>query len=55
MKTLFIPFDMQPGKYMIEIVIVSRVSHESLIKLAIEGRNNEGWYPMGEIKIRENE
>jgi hypothetical protein len=40
---------------MIEIVIVVPVSYESLIKLAIERRNNEGWYPTGEIKIRENE
>jgi hypothetical protein len=54
-ENLFIPFEMQSGKYMIEIVIVSPVSYESLIKLAIERRNNEGWYPTGEIKIRENE
>jgi hypothetical protein len=51
-ENLYIPFDMQPGKYQIEIAIVSPVSYEPRIKLAIGGRNNEGWYPIGEIEVR---
>jgi len=52
-ETLFVPLDIPVGKYQIEIAIVSPVSFEPRIKLAISGVNNDGWYPMGDILVED--
>jgi len=54
-EKLFIPFDAPIGKYRIEIAVIAPVSHEPRVKLAIDGKTNDGWYSMGEIQIRETE
>ena len=51
---LFIPYDAPLGKYYLEIAIVAPVSYEPRVKLAIEGRTNDGWYSLGEIEIKES-
>ncbi len=53
-EMLYIPHDMPTGIYKIEIAIVSPVTHEPRVKLAITGINEEGWYPMGEILVQDN-
>ncbi len=53
-EKLYIPNDMPPGVYQLEIAIVSPDSFEPKVKLAIEGINKEGWYPMGEIEVQKN-
>ena len=50
-EILYIPHGMQPGNYNIEIAIVSPVSFEPRVKLAIAGINEDGWYPLGEIIV----
>ena len=52
-ETLFVPLDIPVGKYQIEIAIVSPVSFEPRIKLAISEVNNDGWYPMGDILVKD--
>ena len=52
-EKLYIPFDMPLGKYQVEIAIVSPVSYEPRVKLAIEGITADGWYPMGEVEVKE--
>lgn len=49
---LYIPADMPAGKYQLEIAIVSPVSFEPRVKLAIAGVNKEGWYTLGEIEVK---
>ncbi len=51
-EILYIPNDMPVGTYQIEIAIVSPVSFEPRVKIAIDGINTDGWYPMGEIIVR---
>jgi len=53
-ENLFIPFDAPVGKYHMEFAIVSPVSFEPRVKLAIEGKTDDGWYSIGEIEIKEN-
>jgi hypothetical protein len=53
-EKLFIPFDTPLGKYRVEVAVVSPVSYEPRVKLAIDGKTDDGWYSMGEIEIREN-
>ena len=51
-EKLYIPHDMPLGKYRLDIAIVSPVSYEPRVKLAIEGVIDDGWYTMGEIEIK---
>jgi hypothetical protein len=53
-ENLYIPFDMPVGTYQLEIAIVSPVSYEPRVKLAIKGVNADGWYPMGDIQVGSN-
>ncbi|MEQ6120832.1 DUF4832 domain-containing protein [Reichenbachiella sp. MALMAid0571] len=50
-EKLYIPYDMPEGTYAIEVALVSPVSYEPRVKLAIAGVNKEGWYTMGEIQV----
>jgi hypothetical protein len=52
-EKLYIPYDMPLGKYQLEIAIASPVSFEPRVKLAIEGKTDDGWYRMGEIEVKE--
>jgi hypothetical protein len=49
---VFVPLDMPAGIYQLQIGIVDPQSHEPKVKLAIEGRENDGWYPLGKIEIK---
>ena len=53
-ENLYIPFDAPLGKYQLEVAIVSPASFEPRVKLAIEGKTDDGWYHIGEIEIKEN-
>ena len=50
-SSIFIPLNMPIGNYELQIGIVDRQSHVPKIKLAIEGRDAEGWYTIGNITI----
>ena len=54
-EKLYIPHDMPLGKYQVEIAIVSPVSYEPRVKLAIEGITTDGWYSIGEVEVKETE
>jgi hypothetical protein len=49
---VFIPYDMPEGEYDLEIGIVDPQSHEPKVQLAMEGRDAEGWYSIGKMKIK---
>ena len=50
--SVFVPRDMPSGVYQLQIGIVDLQSHEPGVNLAIEGKNKEGWYPVGKIEIK---
>lgn len=50
--SLSLPRDLPAGVYHLEIAIVSPLSHEPSVKLAIGGRQKNGWYSMGEIQVK---
>ena len=52
-NAVFLPGDLPAGEYDVQIGIVDRWNYEPRVKLAIEGRGEDGWYPMGQIKITE--
>jgi Domain of unknown function (DUF4832) len=52
-NTVFIPHDMPVGTYEVQISIVDRWKYEPRVNLAIEGKEADGWYQLGEIRITE--
>jgi hypothetical protein len=49
---VFIPLDLPVGEYNVQIAIVDKLKHEPRIKLAIEGRLEDGWYQLGKVKVK---
>jgi len=49
---VFVPADMPPGEYDLGLAIIDPDTAEPKVKLAIEGRGEDGWYYLGKITIR---
>jgi hypothetical protein len=50
-STLYIPPDLKPGKFRLRIGILDPRTEIPAIKLAIQGRQSDGWYDMGDIQV----
>ena len=48
---VFIPLNFTPGYYDLQIALVDASTRKPKIQLAIEGKNKDGWYQLGKIKI----
>jgi len=51
-NSFFIPEDFPAGEYDLQVGIIDRLNHKPVVKLAIEGRDSEGWYSLGKIQIK---
>ncbi|MFO7668449.1 MAG: DUF4832 domain-containing protein [Bacteroidales bacterium] len=49
--SVFVPGDLPSGTYQVQVAIVDRWNFEPRVKLAIEGRGEDGWYQLGQIQI----
>ncbi len=49
---IFLPADMPAGDYDIQIGIIDPQSHKPKVKLAIEGKDIDGWYTLGTIEVK---
>ena len=54
-ENLYIPLDAPAGKYRVELAIVSPVTYEPRIQIAIDGKTDDGWYFLGDVEIKEND
>jgi hypothetical protein len=50
-NSVFIPNDLPSGNYDVQISLVDHLNYEPRVKLAIKGREDDGWYPLGSIKV----
>jgi hypothetical protein len=50
---VFLPRDVPEGPYELQLGIVDRETREPRVRLAIEGRAPDGWYPIGPITVEE--
>jgi hypothetical protein len=50
--TLFLPESVKQGKQRVQVALLSTRTGEPAIRLAIEGRQADGWYDLGEIEIQ---
>jgi hypothetical protein len=46
------PSNIPVGEYDLEIAILDRISNQPKVKLAISGRQPDGWYYLGKIKVQ---
>jgi hypothetical protein len=49
--SLFVPYDLPPGNYEFRIAMLDPRTQKPAIRLAIEGRQPDGWYDMGHVTI----
>ena len=49
---VYVPASLPDAEYQIEVALVDPVTREPKIKLAVEGTESDGWYPLGTIKLR---
>ena len=49
----FVPADLPIGDYEVSVAILDPLSRIPKVKLAIEGRQPDGWYVLGQIHVQE--
>ena len=50
--TLYVPDTLKAGKYRLRVGILDPRTRQPAIQLAIEGKQSDGWYDLGEIQIK---
>jgi hypothetical protein len=49
---VLVPGDLPRGDYGLSLGLVDLSTHEPRIRLAIDGRDADGWYALGKIRIQ---
>jgi len=49
--TVYIPATLKPGDYRLRVALLDPRSEQPAIRLAIEGRQDDGWYDVGAISV----
>lgn len=50
--TIYVPTSLKPGSYRLRVAMLDPVTDQPTIQLAIEGRQPDGWYDVGSIKLQ---
>lgn len=50
-NSVFVPRSLPDGDYTLDIALVDPATNQPKIKLAIAGREADGWYPLGAVKL----
>jgi len=50
--TVYVPDDLPPGEYRLRLALVDPRTRKPAIRLAIEGREADGWYGLGVLAVR---
>ena len=50
-ETIDLPDEISPGTYQLSLAVVAEDSPEPVVRLGIEGRDADGWYPLSELTI----
>jgi len=49
--TIYIPADLSPGEYRVRVAMLDPRTRQPAIRLAIQGRQPDGWYDVGAITV----
>ena len=52
-SAVFLPMDMPEGEYELQLGLLDPSSRKPKVKLAIEGLQPDGWYSLGQIRVKE--
>jgi hypothetical protein len=52
-NSIYIPSDLNAGQYELQVAIVDDVTNKPAVQLAIEGKQRDGWYALGKIKVQQ--
>jgi hypothetical protein len=52
-EELVLPAEVPPGRYALSVAVVDPESTEPAVRLAIEGRDEGGWYRLSRIEVRQ--
>jgi hypothetical protein len=50
-NTIAVPRNLKPGKYRLRVALLDPATFAPVIQLAIAGRQDDGWYDMGDIFV----
>ena len=50
-NTIFVPWDLKPGKYRLRVALLEPATRTPVIQLAIAGHQSDGWYDLGDITV----
>jgi hypothetical protein len=50
-SSLYVPQELKPGKYRVRVGLLDPRTAQPAIRLAIQGRQPDGWYDLGEITV----
>ena len=50
-NSVFVPASIPDGDYQLEVALVDSATRKPKLKLAIAGRQSDGWYPLGQIHV----
>jgi hypothetical protein len=53
-SAVVLPVNLPEGQYDLELAIVEPRTRQPHVRLAVEGRQPDGWYQMGKLTVREN-
>lgn len=48
---LFVPQDLAPGEYEVSVAMLDPLTMQPGIRLGIAGREADGWYPLGKVRV----
>ena len=48
---VYLPADLAPGEYRLRLALLDPRTLEPAIRLAIEGREDDGWYGLGSLTV----
>jgi hypothetical protein len=51
-ERITVPVKLAPGEYGLQLAIVDRAASEPVVRLAIAGRRDDGWYPISRLRVR---
>ena len=49
---VYVPDMLVPGEYRVRVALLDPRTDQPAVRLAIEGREDDGWYGLGTISVR---
>ena len=49
--SVYVPASLKPGEYRLRLALLDPRTNQPAVRLAIKGREADGWYNMGQINI----